>query len=173
MKENKDKQFYLTVKNTITGKEEKVFVTEEVYRAYKKPIHKEQSRKRREDRCLVRNKYGNLIRCTADCKICEYYLSGQKPGVNGLSLDVFKEQGLEIADPQADLESEYIRREETQRLREACALLSPVQQELLKLFFIENKGQAEIASIMGVSQQAISKAIAKIKDLIKKYFENF
>lgn len=119
MKDNKGKQYYLTVKNTVTGKDEKVFVTEAVYRAYKKPIRKEQSRQRREDRCLVRNKYGNLVRCTEDCKACEYYLSGQKPGVNGLSLDVFKEQGLEVADARADLENDYIRREEMQTLKDA------------------------------------------------------
>lgn len=173
MKDNKGKQYYLTVKNTVTGKDEKVFVTEAVYRAYKKPIRKEQSRQRREDRCLVRNKYGNLVRCTEDCKACEYYLSGQKPGANGLSLDVFKEHGLEVADARADLENDYIRREEMQTLKDAYATLSPVQRELFRLFFIENKGQAEIAAIMNVSQQAISKAIAKIKTIIKNYFEKF
>ncbi len=173
MKDNKCKQYYLTVQNPATGKYEKVFVTEEVYRAYKKPVRKEQSRRRREDRCLVQNKHGNLVRCTEDCKECEYYNSGQKPKVNGLSLDVFKEQGLEIADARADLESDYIRREEMQTLKDAYSTLSPVQRKLFRLFFIENEGQAEIAAIMGVSQPAICKAIAKIKAVIKNYFEKF
>lgn len=173
MENNKCKQYYLTVKNTMTGKYEKVFVTEEVYRAYKKPIRKEQSRERRENRCLVKNKFGNLVRCTEDCNTCEYYLSVQKPGVNGLSLDTFKEQGLEIADSQADLESAYIQREKMQKLKEAYKTLSPAQRKLFRLVFIENKSQTEIAAMMGVSQPAICKAICKIKTLIKNFFENF
>lgn len=173
MENNKCKQYYLTVKNTMTGKYEKVFVTEEVYRAYKKPIRKEQSRERRENRCLVKNKFGNLVRCTEDCNTCEYYLSGQKPGVNGLSLDTFKEQGLEIADSQADLESAYIQREKMLKLKEAYKTLSPAQRKLFSLVFIENKSQTEIAAMMGVSQQAISKALAKIKTFIKNFFEKF
>lgn len=173
MENNKCKQYYLTVKNTMTGKYEKVFVTEEVYRAYKKPIRKEQSRERRENRCLVKNKFGNLVRCTEDCNTCEYYLSGQKPGVNGLSLDTFKEQGLEIADPQADLESAYIQREKMQKLKEAYKTLSPAQRKLFRLVFIENKSQTEIAAMMGVSQPAICKAVCKIKTHIKNFFENF
>lgn len=168
MKDNKGKQYYLTVRNTMTGKDETVFVSEEVYRAHKKPIRKEQSRKRREDRCLVRNNYGNLVRCTADCKTCEYYLSGQKPGANGLSLDVFKEQGLEIADTHGNPEVELIERQEKEALHKAIADLTPRQQDMVRMIYFEGKSQECIADIFGISEQAVSNAMARIYASLKK-----
>lgn len=173
MKENKDKQYYLTVKNTMTGKYEKVFVSEEVYRAYKKPIRKEQSRQRREDRCLVKNKFGNLVRCTEDCKACEYYLSGQKPGVNGLSLDVFKEQGLEIADTQSNPEAELIQKQEKEALYQAIAQLTPRQQEMVRMVFFEGMSQECVANTLGISVQAVSNAMARIYASLEKFLKNY
>ncbi len=173
MENNKCKQYYLTVKNTMTGKYEKVFVTEEVYRAYKKPIRKEQSRERRENRCLVKNKFGNLVRCTEDCNTCEYYLSGQKPGVNGLSLDTFKEQGLEIADTQFDPEAELIERQEKEALHKAITTLTPRQQEIVQMIFFDGKSQNEVADIFGISAQAVSNVMARIYASLEKNLKKF
>ncbi len=173
MKDNKGNQYYLTVKNTFTGKYEKVFVSEEIYRAYKKPVRKEQSKQRRENKCLVKNKYGNLIRCTEDCKTCEYYLSGQKPGVNGLSLDVFKEQGLEIEDMRCDPEDELIKRQETEALHKAIAELTPRQQEMVRMVYYEGKTQECIADIFGISEQAVSNAMARIYASMEKKLKKF
>ena len=68
MQENKE--FYVVIKG------EKVVVTEEVYRAYVRPIRKEQRRKRRTWKCQVKGKKGNLVRCKKDCSKCEFAMSG-------------------------------------------------------------------------------------------------
>ncbi len=172
MENNKCKQYYLTVKNTMTGKYEKVFVTEEVYRAYKKPIRKEQSRERRENRCLVKNKFGNLVRCTEDCNTCEYYLSRQKPGVNGLSLDTFKEQGLEIADTQFDPETELIEQQEKEALHKAIATLTLRQQEIVRLIYFEGCSQEEVRQKIGVAKSTMSELLDYIRRCLKKYLQN-
>lgn len=173
MKDNKDqKQYYLTVKNTITGKYEKVFVSEEVYRAYKKPIRKEQSRQRREDRCLVKNKYGNLVRCTEDCKTCQYYLSGQKPSVNGLSIDVFKEQGLEIADMRCDLETELIDSQEKEALHKAIAMFTPRQQEMVQMIYFDGCSQEEVRHIFGIAKSTMSEQLDCIRRRLKNLLQN-
>ena len=51
---------------------EQVPVTEEVYRAYKRPLWGEHKRKEREKRC--RDERGN--RCTGDCSKCDKERTG-------------------------------------------------------------------------------------------------
>ena len=68
--ENKDKRFYLTIKG------QQVEVSEDVYRAYVRPIRAEQRRKRREWKCQIKGKNGKLVRCQKDCRECRYAQSG-------------------------------------------------------------------------------------------------
>lgn len=65
-------------------------VTEEVYRAYKRPVWAERKRKEREKRCLGEK----CNRCTGDCSKCNKQQTGSV-----LSLDSFIEgSGCEPAD---------------------------------------------------------------------------
>ena len=65
-----NKKFYVTIKG------EKIEVTEEVYRAYVRPIRKEQRQKRRDWKCRVVGPKGNLIRCPNKCEECPYAKAG-------------------------------------------------------------------------------------------------
>ena len=162
--ENKDKGFYLNVR----GKE--VEVSEEVYRAYIRPIRNEQRRKRREWRCRVKGKNGKFVRCQNDCKECPYALSGQNALGNKLSLDRMRDDGADIEDCHLDVAQNYITDEEKKELYGAINKLTSRQKEIVNLIYFEQKTQEEAAAIIGVSHQAISKALKKILAELKSFF---
>lgn len=75
---NEKKEFYVTIKG------EKVMVSEEVYRAYIRPLRAERLRKLRAWKCQVKGKKGNLVRCQEDCSKCPYALAGKNATGNTL-----------------------------------------------------------------------------------------
>ena len=100
MAENNENKYIIKIK----GKE--VEVNEEVYRAYVRPIRAEQRRKRREWKCNVLSKSGgHYVRCKESCETCPYYQSGNNALGNNLSLDKMAEDGVDLADPQQDVET--------------------------------------------------------------------
>lgn len=164
--ENKDKKFYLKVQ----GKE--VEVSEEVYREYKRPDRAERKRKQRMWRCLVpreKAKKSFLKRCTKKCSECPY---GVQEKNSMVSLDALKESGYEEEDATQNPETNYIDAEEHRELHAAIKQLTPKQQKLVRLIYVEEKTQEEVAELFGVSQQAISKAIGKILTELKTFFWN-
>lgn len=174
MKENKDKQYYLTVKNTMTGKYEKVFVSEEVYRAYKRPGRAEKKRKQRMMRCTIPNEKGKLVRCQEDCSKCEALRLGliQKP--TPLSWEALIEQDFDIADPNGDFTDKILEQrdeDEKEQLYKAIEQLSPRQQEMVRLFYFENKSQREIAELLGIDYRTVQEALQRIKASLKRFFE--
>ena len=164
-----NKEFYVVIKG------EKIVVTEEVYRAYVRPIRKEQRRKRRTWKCQVKGKKGNLVRCTEDCSRCEYALSGNNATGNVLSLDVFIEDGVEILDRDFDLERMYIEKEDGTSCREevwkAISELTPRQQEIVRMVYFEGKTREEVARFYGVDGSAIRHAMQRIHATLKKFLE--
>lgn len=170
MKENK--KYYLMIGN------ETIEVTEDVYRAYVRPIKAERQRKRREWKCKLLSKNGgHFLRCTQRCESCAYYMAGNNAQGNNLSLDKMAEDGVFIEDKSLELENNFIEKEtnkeEYQKLYEAIKKLTEKEKSLLKLFFYKHKSTVEISAILGVSQQAISKAkmkiIKKLKLFLKKW----
>lgn len=163
------KEFYLIIKG------EKVEVSEEVYRAYVRPIRAEQRQKRRNWRCKVQGEKGNLIRCTKDCSQCEYALAGNNATGNVLSLDTFKGEGVEILDRDFDLEAMYIENEErtslTERIHKAIAQLTPRQQEIVQMIYFEGKSQEEVRKHYGIAKSSMSEAMQRIFMSLKKFFE--
>ena len=167
MQENKE--FYVVIQG------QKVFVSEEVYRAYVRPIRKEQRRKRRTWKCQVKGKKGNLVRCKKDCSKCEFALSGHNATGNVLSLDVFIEDGVEILDRDFDLERMYIEKEDGTSCRaeiwKAISELTPRQQEIVRMVYFEGKTREEVARFYGVDGSAIRHAMQRIYATLKKILE--
>ena len=165
--ENKKEEFYLTIK----GK--KVEVSEEVYRAYIRPVRLEQQRQKRAWRCKVKGPKGNLVRCQQDCSKCPYAMAGNNARGNVLSLDSFEEEGaeLEIENSKYDVEQNYIAEEEKQELYAAIAKLTPRQQQLVKLIYFDDKSQEEVATTFGRSQCTISLTLKKAVENLKKLLE--
>lgn len=167
--ENNKHKFIIKVRG------EEVEVSEEVYRAYVRPVRAEQRRKRREWKCNVLSKNGgHYVRCNKNCETCAYYQSGHNTLGNKLSLDRMADEGVDLGDPAQDVETLYIeketKREEIKKLREAISSFTEKEQEIIKLLYFENKTLGEVAKIFAVSHQAISKKAKKIIKKIKLFF---
>lgn len=174
MENNKDKQYYMMVRNTFTGKTEKVFVSEEVYRTHTSFENAEKKRKQRMMRCTVPNEKGNLVRCKEDCSKCEALRLGliQKP--TPLSIEGLIEQDFDIPDPNDDFEDRILEQrdeEEKERLYKAIEQLTPRQQEIVELYYFENWTHAQIAKHYAIGRRTVTDIIERINASIKRFFE--
>lgn len=163
--ENK-KDYYLFING------EKVIVTEEVYRAYIRPVRAEQRARRREKKCCVMGEKGKLVRCTRDCETCEYAAAGKKSSGSFLSLDGLMDAGFDAIDPNTDIEREFAEREERQEIKvkvqAAIEKLAPRQQEMVQLVFFEEMSQEEVAKRFGITKSAVSHAMERIYAALRK-----
>ena len=102
---------------TLKVRGQEVEVSEEVYRAYIRPIRAEQRRKRREWKCRKLSETGKYyVRCKERCENCPYYLAGNSALGNITSLDKLADSEVEIEDKDSDFETDYIERETTRRI---------------------------------------------------------
>ena len=129
---------------------QQITVTEESYRAYKRPAWAERKRKEREKRCVISDGRGGTKRCIDDCSKCDKQRTGSV-----LSLDKFFDDGFEIADTVelAELVADKLLFEE---LYAALEELDPDNRRIMELFSI-GKSEREIAADIGLSQKAINK----------------
>ena len=172
MTENNAKKYIIKVRG------EEVEVSEEVYRAYIRPIRAEQRRKRREWKCSKLSKTGGYyVRCNERCETCPYYNAGNSALGNVTSLDNLVDCEVEIEDKEFDLEAKYIeeetRNEEKEKLYKAITLLALKQQIVIKKIFFERKNQEEVAVELNVSQPAISITLGRTIRNLKKILKNF
>ena len=168
METKEQKQYYITVKG------QKVPVSEEVYRAYVRPVRAQQRAMRRNWRCVLKaDKYG-LVRCKEDCSQCPYAQEGNVPTGNGTSLDLLCEAGFD-APSSVDIETEMIeceeRMEQSARVQGAIGQLNERQQYLIREIYFNGKTQKEIAEEIGATKQSVSNAIHRALTSMKKYLE--
>lgn len=151
-----------TTQRYITINEQQIPVTEEVYRAYKRPAWAEHKRREREKRCRAEN--GN--RCTGDCSKCDKQRTGSI-----LSLDKFTEEGFDVADTVdiAELVADKLLLEE---LYIALEELDPGNRRIMELFSI-GKSEREIANDIGLSQKAINKRKTKLFAQLRERLKDF
>ena len=169
METKEQKQFYVTVNG------QKVEVSEEVYRAYVRPIRAQQRAKRRNWRCIVlAEKYG-LVRCKEDCNQCPYALQGNVPTGNETSLDTLCEAGFD-APSSGDIEADLIECEErvetAARVQEAIGLLNARQRYIVQAIYYDGKSKQKVAQELGIKKSALSEALNRIMQHLKKYLEN-
>lgn len=168
MQENK--KYYLTIGD------ETIEVTEDVYRAYVRPIKAERQRKRREWKCKLLSKNGgHFLRCTQRCESCAYYMAGNNAQGNNLSLDKMAEDGVFIEDKSLELENNFIEKEtnkeEYQKLYEAIKKLTKRQQEFVKLIYFKGKTREEVARLYGIDASSVRHALIRIKSALKSFLE--
>lgn len=167
MAENNEKKYIIKIK----GKE--VEVSEEVYRAYIRPIRAEQRRKRREWKCSKLSKTGGYyVRCNERCETCPYYNAGNSALGNVTSLDNLVDCEVEIEDKELDLEAKHIeeetRKEEKEKLYEAISKLTVRQQEFVRLIFFEGKTQEEVRKEYGLAKSSMCEAMERIYATLRK-----
>lgn len=137
-------------------------VSEEVYRAYKRPAWAEHKRKEREKRC--RDDNGN--RCTGDCSNCDKQRTGSV-----LSLDRFTDEGFEVSDT-VDLTELIADKFLFEELYAALEELDPDNRRIMELFSI-GKSEREIATDIGLSQKAINKRKTKLFSQLRERLKDF
>lgn len=168
MQENK--KYYLTIGD------ETIEVTEDVYRAYVRPIKAERQRKRREWKCKLLSKNGgHFLRCTQRCESCAYYMAGNNAQGNNLSLDKMAEDGVFIEDKSLELENNFIEKEtnkeEYKKLYEAIKKLTKRQQEFVKLIYFKGKTREEVARLYEIDASSVRHALIRIKSALKSFLE--
>ena len=163
--ENNGKRFYLTIRG------QEVEVSEEVYRAYIKPVRAERRRKQRAFRCKIKGKKGNLVRCQKDCRECPYALSGHNALGNNLSLDRMKDEGVDIEDRHLDVEQNYINEEEKRELYAAISKLTPRQKELVEMIYFDGMTQEEAREQLGIAKSSMTEAMQRIYATLRKILE--
>ena len=160
--QSEDRPYYLD----IDGK--RIYVTEEVYRAYKQPLWAEHKRKEREGRCQVSNGRGGLKRCNDDCRECPSSKNGST-----LSLDrMYEDYELEIPDSGQSILEALVKEELKQRMVEAVNELGPIDQYIIRSFMNE-LSEREIAKETGLSQKAINKRKNKLFKELREKLEKY
>lgn len=127
-----NQQYYILVDG------EKEYVSEELYRAYKRPQWAESKRKQREKRCRDENGH----RCTKDCSKCEK----QKTGAP-LSLDELQVASGFDALAADDVLEAVMYAQLLEKLGEELEKLNPTDRLIMALFG-EAKTEREIALIL-------------------------
>lgn len=168
METKEQKQYYVTVGG------QKVPVSEEVYRAYVRPVRAQQRTEKRNKRCQVKGERFGLVRCKDNCAECPY----AEKAVFGSeqSLEALAESGFEspaATDMEADLLAAEEKEEQAKRLQSAIACLTERQQYLIREIYFNGKTQYVLAEELGISQQAVSRVLKQAMNKLKKFLENF
>ncbi|MBS5783308.1 MAG: sigma-70 family RNA polymerase sigma factor [Clostridium sp.] len=131
-------------KYTIVVKRQRVEVSEAVYRAY----HKEREAERYQNKLIRQNE---------------------------LSLEKFQDDGVNIdyliVRVQSDILDRLIHQEQLEALWIALRSLSKDERSLIDELYINDKKEADLATELLVTQQAISKRKKKILDKLKKMID--
>jgi DNA-directed RNA polymerase specialized sigma24 family protein len=147
----------------IDGK--KIYVTEEVYRAYKRPAWAEHKRKEREKRCIISDGKGRTKRCTEDCSKCDKQRIG-----GSLSLEIFKEEGFEVTDP-VDIAEFVADKLLLEELYAALKELDSEERSLIDALFFKNRTERDYATDIGLKHQSVNKSKKKILDKLRVFME--
>lgn len=155
------KQYYLT----IGGQE--VMVSEEVYRAYKRPIWAEHKRNDRQKLCQVSDGKGSLKRCTEDCSKCNHTKQG---GI--LSLDGLEEAGYSVEDSAQDVAEIVAEKMLLEELFKAFKELDPNSHRICELL-MEGHSKREIARSLSIPQSSFEYQFKKLMASLRKRLESY
>ena len=90
-----------------------------------------------------------------------------------VSLDKDNDDGLiqDIPDNSPTMLENILDDLRIQEIKDAVSKLTKRQQEIIKMIYEENKSQVEVAKIYGVSEQAISQAMTRIHNSLRKILQ--
>ena len=137
-------------------------VTEDVYRAYKRPLWTEHKRREREKRC----RDFNGSRCTDNCSQCE---KQRKGGV--LSLEKLTEDGFDIPDPM-DVAQMIEDSEMLEKLHSVLGELDSRDRQIIDCF-CEGMSERDIAALVGLSQKGVNKRKTRLFAHLRQRLKDF
>ncbi len=155
-----NKEYYVFVE----GK--KVIVTEEVYRAYKQPIWREERDIRRKWKC--RDAHG--VRCKRECSECQIGRLGYGAMGNDLSI----ERMIEDEDPEfatvPDVADMIIIKDELSGVWDEIDKMDEISRTIIQMI-TEGYSQRECADFIGISKQALGQRLSVIRKNLKKFLK--
>ena len=137
-------------------------VTEEVYRAYMRPVWAEQKRQERAKRCRIGG-----VRCTGDCSQCPHMRTG-----TAVSLERLDEVNHAPADLSADVQEIVEGRLLLEALFQQLEELDPDGQLLCRLL-MDGKSERQIAGQLGISQVAVNKRKQKVFAFLREALDDW
>lgn len=144
---------------TIEGQE--ITVTEEVYRAYKRPTWAEHKRNDREKRCQVSDGKGGLKRCLEDCSICDRVRDGSI-----LTLDELAEEKHVLGAGEMDVSDIVASKILLEQLYKVLEELDPKSLRVCQLI-MEGHSRREIARILEIPQSSFEYQFKKLMESLK------
>lgn len=151
-----------------------------------RPEWAEDKRSRRNSRCLVPGKDGKLIRCPQyipdpdakasykmklnQCKDCENFEKVCREENKVASLDVLKEEGIEMTAP-GSLEESILLKVMLEELISYLISIKPEYGKIIQMCY-EGYTQTEIAKELDMKQRTVSDDIRKIRQLVKGFMED-
>lgn len=143
----------------IEGQE--ITVTEEVYRAYKRPTWAEHKRNDREKRCQVSDGKGGLKRCLEDCSTCDRVRDGSI-----LTLDELAEKMHLLTASEIDVSDIVAGKVLLEQLYKVLEELDPKSLRVCQLI-MEGHSRREIARILEIPQSSFEYQFKKLMEALK------
>ncbi len=144
---------------TIEGQE--ITVTEEVYRAYKRPTWAEHKRNDRQKRCQVSDGRGGLKRCRQDCSTCYRTKEGSI-----LTLGELTEKKHVLDTSEIDVSDIVADKILLEQLYKVLDELDPKSLRVCQLI-MEGHSRREIARILEIPQSSFEYQFKKLMGTIK------
>jgi len=152
-----EKQYFIDING------QQVPVSEEVYRAYKRPAWAEHKRQERGKRCIGEN--GS--RCTGDCSQCDKLRTGSV-----LSLDAFEDEGYEPSDAAPDPAEVVAYKLLLEELFKALEELDSDNRRICELI-AQGATEREIATVLGIRQSTLNyrkrQLMARLRDRLSDF----
>jgi len=143
--ENKKRRFIKLYSTSDDGSDGDIMIeaTEEAYDDWKKE----------------KNRSDYLRRCNEDYTVLSYHAMETEDGCYGEEL---------LPDESVNVEDDCFLTMDKKMLKAALAQLTETEKQLIDLFYRQEKSQPEIAEMLGITQQAISKRMKKILIKLRK-----
>lgn len=155
------KEYYIIIEG------QEVPVTDEVYRAYKRPTWAEHKRNDREKLCQVSNGNGGLKRCTEDCSNCQHKKEGKV-----LSLDDLTEKKHKMEVHEHDVAEIVVEKVLLEELFKILDELDPKSQRICDLI-MDGHSKREIARIMSIPQSSFEYQFKKLMTSLERHLINY
>lgn len=170
---SENKNYYINIRyavgegNDRIVVDEDVPVTEEVYRAFKRPLWREKKANERKSRCQIGKDNGKTKRCNGDCSQCDHFRSG-----SDLSLEGLEEAGDHRAATTQDVAEVAVYNALLKNLFDILDELDPESRYIVQAI-MDGQQDKETAAQLGRAASTLSyqkkKLLAELKERLKDF----